>query len=203
MCFTYKEIGFRIKSEDNEIEVIFLKNLFKGIGQIFLLWVIYYLSTWVVGFLHLPIPGSVLGMIDLFMLLSIGVIKEQWLSAATNFLLKHLSFFFIPIAVELMDWGDLFIQKGYLLFLPLVVSAIVALLTTGGIVQYLTQSRQVKKGVTYHAKHSNECFYNYPYCRHIFYQPKNLYEDKKCLAKPFVTQHHWHHSYPTLFRNHL
>ena len=122
-----------------------LKNLLKIIGQLFLLWVIYYLSTWVVKFLHLPIPGSVLGMISLFALLSTGVLKEQWLSAATKPLLKHLSFFFIPIAVELMQWGDLFLQKGYLLFLPLVVSTLVALVTTGGIVQLLTKFHAQKR----------------------------------------------------------
>lgn len=122
-----------------------MKNPLKIIGQIFLLWVIYYLSTWVVKFLHLPIPDSVLGMISLFVLLSTGVIKEQWLSAAANPLLKHLSFFFIPIAIELMNWGDLFIQKGYLLFIPLVASALIALLTTGGSVQLLIKSQSGKK----------------------------------------------------------
>jgi len=122
-----------------------LRNSLKIIGQIFILWVIYYLSTWGVQFFHLPIPGSVLGMIILFALLSTGVLKEQWLTAATNPLLKHLSFFFIPIAVELMVWGDLFLQKGYLLFLPLVVSALISLLTTGGIVQLLTKSHQRQK----------------------------------------------------------
>ena len=132
---------------DYHKEVTFLKNALKIIGQIFILWVIYFFSTWVVKFFHIPLPGSVLGMIILFTLLATGIIKEQWLSAATNPLLKHLSFFFIPIAVELMDWGDLFIQKGYLLFLPLVLSTLVALITTGGIVQLLTKSHQVKKGV--------------------------------------------------------
>ena len=124
-----------------------MKNSLKIIGQVFLLWVIYYLSTWVVRYFHVPLPGSVLGMIILFILLSTGIIKEQWLSAATNPLLKHLSFFFIPIAVELMEWSDLFLQKGYLLFLPLVVSLLVALLSTGGIVQFLIKSHQDQKGV--------------------------------------------------------
>ena len=125
-----------------------MKSCLKIIAQIFLLWAIYYLSTWIVFLLHLPIPGTVLGMIILFTLLSTGVIKEQWLSAGANPLLKHLSFFFIPLAVELMQWGDLFMQKGYLLFLPLVVSILVALLTTGGIVQQLAKSHQVEKGVS-------------------------------------------------------
>ena len=122
-----------------------MKLFLKIIGQIFLLWIIYSFSTWVVKILHLPIPGSVLGMIILFMLLAAGIIKEQWLIAATNPLLKHLSFFFIPIAVELMEWGDLFLQKGYLLFLPLVVSTLAALLITGGIAQFLIRFQQGKK----------------------------------------------------------
>ncbi|TGE38772.1 CidA/LrgA family protein [Desulfosporosinus fructosivorans] len=136
-----------------------MKNILKILLQIFFLWVIFYLGTWVVKLLLLPIPGSVLGLIILFVLLSTGVIKEQWLSKATNPLLKHLSFFFIPIAVQLMEWSDLFMQKGYLLFLPLVVSALVALLTTGGIVQILTKVPQEKKGVISLVKHRNDCFH--------------------------------------------
>ncbi len=116
------------------------------IGQLFLLWVIYYASTWLVTFFHVPLPGSVLGMIVLFTLLATGIVKEEWLLAATTPLLKHLSFFFIPIAVELMEWGDLFLQKGHLLFLPLVISTLVALLVTGGVVQYLMSRRNRTSG---------------------------------------------------------
>lgn len=111
-----------------------------------MLWVIYYASTWLVTFFHVPLPGSVLGMIVLFTLLATGIVKEEWLLAATTPLLKHLSFFFIPIAVELMEWGDLFLQKGHLLFLPLVVSTLVALLVTGGVVQYLMSRRNRTSG---------------------------------------------------------
>lgn len=122
-----------------------MQNLLKMGGQLSLLWIIYYLSTLGVGFFHLPIPGSVLGMIILFTLLSTGLIKEQWLSTAAPPLLKHLSFFFIPIAVGLMEWGDLFLEKGYLLFLPLVISTLVALLITGKVVQFFSTSCHMEK----------------------------------------------------------
>jgi len=122
-----------------------LITLLKFSGQAFLLWVIYSVSTLIVKTFHVPLPGSVLGMVILFVLLALGVIKEQWLTTATTPLLKHLSFFFIPIAVELMEWRDLFLQKGYLLFLPLVVSLLVALVTTGGIVQFFSTSRSNDK----------------------------------------------------------
>lgn len=124
-----------------------MQSILKTMGQIFLLWLIYYISTWTVEFLHLPLPGSVLGMLLLFALLSSGIIKEQWISLGANPLLKHLSFFFIPIAVGLMEWGELFTQKGHLLFLPLVISALVALVATGLSVQLLTKSQGKKGGV--------------------------------------------------------
>lgn len=123
-----------------------MQNVLKTLGQIFLLLLIYFVGTWTVEILHLPLPGSVLGMLLLFTLLSAGIIKEQWLSLGANPLLKHLSFFFIPIAVGLMDWGELFTQKGHLLFLPLVISAFVALLATGGIVQFLIKYLERKGG---------------------------------------------------------
>ena len=123
-----------------------LTTIFKTIARISCLWGIYYLSVTLVKLFHIPLPGSVLGMIILFGLLSSGVIKEQWLTAVTTPLLKHLTFFFIPIAVELMQWGDLFKRIGYLLILPLVISLVVALVTTGGIVQLLTTSSRKKGG---------------------------------------------------------
>lgn len=121
-------------------------KFFRLVGQIFLLWVIYHLSTLAVTLLHLPVPGAVLGMIVLFILLATGIVREEWLTAAATPLLKHLSFFFIPIAVGLMEWGDLFFGQGHLLFLPLVVSAIVALLVTGGMIQFLLSGRRRKEG---------------------------------------------------------
>lgn len=123
-----------------------MQNVLKTLAQIFLLWFIYYISSWTVEFFHLPLPGSVLGMLLLFVLLSAGILKEEWLSLGANPLLKHLSFFFIPIAVGLMDWGELFIQKGHLLFLPLVISALVALMATGGTVQLLIKVLEKKGG---------------------------------------------------------
>lgn len=122
-----------------------LQQLLKIISQLSFLWVIYYLSTLLVTTFHLPIPGSVLGMLSLFILLSTGIVKEQWLTTVANPLLKHLAFFFIPIAVGLMEWGDLFLEKGYLLFFPLVLSTLVALLITGGLVQLLITDRPTGK----------------------------------------------------------
>lgn len=122
-----------------------MQHSIKTAGQVFLLWLIYFASTWITEKFRLPIPGSVLGMLLLFALLSLGILKEEWISCGANPLLKHLAFFFIPIAVELMNWEEFFLEKGSLLFFPLVISTFIALLTTGTAVQLLAASSPGKK----------------------------------------------------------
>ena len=105
--------------------------------QIVGLWLIYRLSVWIVARCHLPVPGNVLGMLVLFALLTTGVIKLEWFAGAADLLTKHLGFFFIPVAVGLMQWGDLLWRTGHWLLLALVLSTLAGLATTGGLLQLL------------------------------------------------------------------
>ena len=65
-----------------------------------------------VGALQLPLPGNLVGMLMLFALLTSGVIRLEWVEAGASLLVRHLTFFFIPIAVGLMALGDLFVSQG-------------------------------------------------------------------------------------------
>lgn len=51
---------------------------------------------------HLPLPGSLIGMLILLLLLQFHVVRLAHVSTISNFLLGHLSFFFIPAGVALM-----------------------------------------------------------------------------------------------------
>ncbi len=64
----------------------------------------------IVEFFHLPIPGNVMGMLLLFLLLITGFIRLEWVDTASSLLIKHLSFFFIPISVGLMTMGAVFMK---------------------------------------------------------------------------------------------
>lgn len=103
------------------------------------LWLLYRFSGWLVARLHLPIPGNVLGLL-LFGLLCSGLVRETWIGGGADLRTKHLAFFFIPIAVGLMEWGDLLWETGHWLLLSLVVSSLVGLWTTGGLVQLAATS---------------------------------------------------------------
>jgi len=104
-------------------------------GQVGLLGAIFAVSNVVVTRLHLRVPGNIVGMLLLLALLSTGVVQERWVAAAAGLLTKHLAFFFIPIAVGLMDWGGLLWQVGHWLLLAIVVSSVAGMAVSGGLIQ--------------------------------------------------------------------
>lgn len=113
--------------------------------QLFVLWLLNELGLIIVQWLHLPIPGNVLGMMLLFILLLTGVIKLNWIDQASSFLLKHLVFFFIPITVGIMTLGPMFLRNGLSLIVILIISAVLGMVVTGGSAQLLAKKREVSK----------------------------------------------------------
>src|SRR5699024_105133 len=61
---------------------------------------------------HLMIPGSVIGLVLLFILLISGIVKEKYIRSGANFMMKHLVLFFVPATVGIMGYIDLFKGKG-------------------------------------------------------------------------------------------
>lgn len=95
------------------------------------MWLIHWLGAKVVAIVHMPLPENVLGMLLLFSMLALGIIKPRYLQEAVNLLLTHFAFFFIPISVGLMAWGALIYKNGFVLVAALVLSALIAVGVTG------------------------------------------------------------------------
>ena len=105
--------------------------------QIALLWLIFEACKYIVALTGIPIPANVLGIVTIFVLLCLGVIKEKHIAEAAGFLLKHLVFFFVPIAVGLMQWGEVFYNYGWVLLAAIGISALLPLLGVGWFIQLL------------------------------------------------------------------
>ncbi|WP_319509102.1 CidA/LrgA family protein [uncultured Methanolobus sp.] len=94
------------------------------------------------NYFNLPIPGNVLGMVMLLILLLTGVIKLTMIEDVSNFMLKHLSFFFIPAAVGLITCFTILEGKWTALMFISVVSTFIIAIVTGMTVQILMKRRQ-------------------------------------------------------------
>ena len=95
----------------------------------------------------IPLPGNVLGVIVLFFLLLTGIIKESHISLSAEFLLRHLVFFFVPIAVGLMQWGSVFYDYGWVLAAAIVGSTALPLVIVGFLARALRRSADKKQAM--------------------------------------------------------
>ena len=99
----------------------------KYLGQLAILWTIYLLGDLLASLTDLPIPANVIGIVILFGLLCLGIVKIEQVEGVADFLLKHLVFFFIPIVAGLMEWGGIFREHALVIAFSIIVSSLLPL----------------------------------------------------------------------------
>lgn len=83
------------------------------------------------------IPGSIIGMILLFILLKSKVIKLETINEVSNFFLDNMAIFFIPAGVSLIKSLDLISDNIFVLVITIFVSTVVVMYVTGKIVDIM------------------------------------------------------------------
>ncbi|MCC9088121.1 CidA/LrgA family holin-like protein [Bacillus pumilus] len=97
------------------------------------------------AFLHLRIPGTILGILVIFLLLHFNIIKLKWIELGAVWLLGELLLFFIPSAVGVIDYGKLLSQSGTSIVLVVLLSTFVVMLSTGMMTQMIAKRKERKK----------------------------------------------------------
>lgn len=90
--------------------------------------------------LSLPLPGNVLGAIVLWGLLSLGLVKLAWVERGGDLLLKHLSLFFVPAAVGVLQHRARLAPYLLPLAIVIVATTAIAMLVTGLSAQRLARA---------------------------------------------------------------
>ncbi|WP_404829154.1 CidA/LrgA family protein [Staphylococcus xylosus] len=79
-----------------------------------------YIGNVIQSVLHIPIAGSIVGLLVFFLLLQFKVIPSKWVSEGSNFFLTTMVFFFVPSVVGVMDVvSD--INLNFILFFSMVI----------------------------------------------------------------------------------
>lgn len=116
----------------------------KIIIHIALLFGLLFIGDWIQASLNLSIPGSVIGMLLLFALLKLGIIKLNWIQEGTGFILRNLTLFFIPVTIGFINYLELFSGRGILLLLIAVFSTAIVMGVSGGVSQRLAKGKEVQ-----------------------------------------------------------
>ncbi|MBR0605186.1 CidA/LrgA family holin-like protein [Bacillus safensis] len=97
------------------------------------------------AFLHLRIPGTIIGILVIFLLLHFKIIQLKWIELGALWLLGELLLFFIPSAVGVIDYGKLLSQSGTSIVLVVLISTFVVMLSTGIMTQMIAKRKERKK----------------------------------------------------------
>ena len=96
------------------------------------------LSILIKGFL----PGSVIGMILLFLSLFFKILNPENVRSAATTITKNMAVFFVPAAVGLMAYGELVSKNLVAIVLAISVSTILTIITVALIQEQLEKRRK-------------------------------------------------------------
>ena len=114
--------------------------------QILGLFVFTYLGDVISNFLKLPIPGSIVGLVLLFLCLYFKIIPERFIKEGAGFVLVILPLFFIPATVGIIQYPDFLSGKGVLLIVLIMVSTFLTMIVAGYTSQRIEKKMREKEG---------------------------------------------------------
>lgn len=117
-------------------------NLLRIIYQIAILFGVYYIGNWIQDILGLFIPGSVIGLLLMFILLSTGILHPKFIQYGSSYMVKHLVLFFIPTTVGVLNFYQLFMGKGILLIVITIISSLLVMISSGYTSQFLARGKE-------------------------------------------------------------
>ena len=89
----------------------------------------------------LPVPSSVWGMVLLFILLCLKVIKLEQVEDAADFLLSIMTVMFVPVGASLIESFPAIRDNIIGIFVIIIVSTIVCFFTTGKVAQAIINKK--------------------------------------------------------------
>lgn len=108
------------------------------------------LGIWAVGELVssllsniITMPGTIIGMILLFLLLQFKIMKEETIKDVADFLLGNMAIFFVPAGVSLINSLGLITENMLVLLLSGTVATIIIMIVTGKIVEIMINKKDI------------------------------------------------------------
>ncbi|PID22881.1 hypothetical protein CSV61_00025 [Sporosarcina sp. P3] len=112
--------------------------------QVGFLYILFLAGEFLRAKLSIPLPGSIIGLLVLWGLLSIRVIPLRWVEKGAYVFLSTLPLYLIPATVGVMDYGHVFAGKGSLLILITIGSTLITMVVASLVSQAMAK-RHVKE----------------------------------------------------------
>ena len=113
--------------------------------EFMLIFTINYVGMLLSKILHLPLPGTILSLLLLFLMLQFKVLKLEKIENAGNFLLLNMTIFFMPPTVKIIDSYELLEKDLFKIIIIIIVSTFLTMGITGKVVQLMIDFKERKE----------------------------------------------------------
>lgn len=109
--------------------------------QVTLLFIFYLIGEWIQDKLNLIIPGSIIGMVLLFILLKIRWIPGRFVDSGADFLLRSMPLLFLPAIVGIINYRHLFLEREVFVFVVVFLSTLIVMASSAVTSQFLMKGK--------------------------------------------------------------
>lgn len=99
-----------------------LTVIWQYLRSFILIYICLYAGIAIASLLPITIPGSIIGMLILFVLLSLQIMPPKWVKPSSHLLIRYMALLFVPIGVGVMQYYDVLKAQ----FGPIVVSCFIS-----------------------------------------------------------------------------
>lgn len=121
-----------------------MRSLLKGTAQVIALIMFSWLMNGLAASLHLPIPGSILGILLLFFLLQTKLVRLEWVDLGAKWLLAEMLLFFIPSAVGILEFKSMLLENGLRALCVVMLSMAAVMAGSGLLAQKMAKRKELK-----------------------------------------------------------
>ena len=112
--------------------------MIKGLFYILLF---YFLGQTISILINGFVPGSVIGMVLLFLSLFFKIIKPEKVKKAATAITKNMSLFFIPPAVGLMAYAEIISKSIWAISLAIIISTVLTIIVVAFVQEYFEKRK--------------------------------------------------------------
>ena len=113
--------------------------------EFMLIFTINYVGILLSKILHLPLPGTIVSLLLLFLMFQFKVLKLEKIENAGNFLLLNMTIFFMPPTVKIIDSYELLEKDLFKIIVIIIVSTFLTMGITGKVVQLMIDFKERKE----------------------------------------------------------
>lgn len=120
-------------------------KILRIILQILFLFLIAFIGDGLHTYIHIPIPGSIIGFLILMSGLLFKIIPVSWIEEGAGFMLAFLPLFFVPATIGVMKHPSLLSWNGIILIGIVILSTMITMIAAGRTSQFLERKAEKRK----------------------------------------------------------